>query len=70
MNLWTMIVMIVTICVIGDIFKTHIKKLNGSEKSYTEVSKLLDRLMRRVENLETIVIEKENTRRFEEIEKN
>lgn len=68
MNLWTMIVLVVAICVVGDIIKTRNKKLSDMEKPASEASNLLSRLMKRVENLETIVIEKERTRRFEEFE--
>jgi hypothetical protein len=68
MNLWTMIVMIVAICVTGDIIKIRYKKLSDMEKPTSEASNLLSRLMKRVENLETIVIEKERNRRFEEFE--
>jgi hypothetical protein len=68
MNLWTMIVMIVAICVIGDIIKSRNKKLNDMEKPVSDDSNLLSRLKSRVENLETIVLEKERTRRFEEID--
>jgi hypothetical protein len=68
MNLWTMIVLIVAICVVGDIIKIRYKKLSDMEKPASEASNLLSRLMKRVENLETIVLEKERTKRFEEFE--
>ncbi|NLD38462.1 MAG: hypothetical protein GX654_16505 [Desulfatiglans sp.] len=67
MNLWTMIVMIVAICVIGDIIKLRNKKLNDMEKPASEASNLLTRLMKRIENLETIVLEKERTKQFDEL---
>jgi hypothetical protein len=63
-----MIVMIVAICVIGDIVKTRNKKLSDMEKPASGDSNLLSRLMKRVENLETIVIGKERTRRFKEFD--
>ena len=69
MNIWTMIVLIVAICVIRNIVKSRNNhSLNGSIKTDEDVLKLLDRLKKRIENLETIVIEKENTRRFTEID--
>lgn len=70
MNLWTMIVMIVAICVIGDIVKSRRNIGISESKTGEDLSGLLGRLKRRIENLETIVLEKEKTRRFEELEKN
>ena len=65
MNLWTMIVMIVAICVIGDIIKARKNTtLDESEEFNRDKSQLLYRLKARVENLETIVLEKERNRRF------
>lgn len=69
MNLWTMIVMIVAICVIGDIVKSRRNREINELKTGEDLSGLLGRLKKRVENLETIVIEKENTRRFSDVEK-
>lgn len=70
MNLWTMIFLIVTICVIGDIIKSRQKTdLNESIKTGEDLSRLLGRLKNRVENLETIVLEKERTRRFDGLRK-
>lgn len=68
MDLWTMIVSIVAICAISDIIKSRNNNLNESVKSNENLSKLLDPLKNRIENLETIVLEKERTRRFEEID--
>lgn len=69
MNFWTMIVMIVAICVAKDIIKSRYNiVLNESEKSNQDVSKLLSHLENRVENLETIVLEAERNRRFVEID--
>ena len=67
MNFWTMIVLIVAICVISDIIKSRNNDLNKSEKSNEELSKLLGHLKNRVENLETIILEKERTKRFVEM---
>jgi len=65
MNLWTMIVFIIAICVIGDIIKS--RNNNRTNKSATpdeNISMVLTGLKKRVENLETIVLEKERNRRF------
>lgn len=65
MNFWTMIVLIVAICVVSDIIKSRNNNdLNEIEKSNENLSKLLEHLKNRVENLETIILEKERTRRF------
>lgn len=65
MNLWTMFVMIVAICVIGDIIKERKNTtLDESEEFNKDKSQLLYRLKARVENLETIVVEKERSRRL------
>ncbi len=64
MNIWTMIFLIVAICVISNFVKSRNNhSLNESIKTDGDVLILLDRLKKRVENLETIVIEKERTRR-------
>ena len=69
MNIWTMIILIAAICVISNIVKSRSNhSLNESIKTDEDVLKLLGHLKKRVENLETIVIEKENTRRFTEID--
>lgn len=71
MNLWTMIVFIVAICVIGDIIKS--RNNNRTNKSATpdeNISMVLSSLKKRVENLETIVLEEERSRRFAETGKN
>lgn len=65
MNFWTMIVLIVAICVVSDIIKSRNNNdLNEIEKSNENLSRLLEHLKNRVENLETIILEKERTRRF------
>lgn len=69
MNLWTMIVSIVAICAISDIIKSRNNNyLNELKKPNKDLLKLLEPLKNRIENLETIVLEKERTRRFEEID--
>jgi hypothetical protein len=71
MNFWTMIVLIVAICVVSDIIKSRNNNdLNESERSNENLSKLLEHLKNRVENLETIVLEKERTNRFTEMGRN
>ena len=70
MNIWTMIVLIVAICVISDIIKSRNNNgLNKSENSGEDLSMIIGRLKNRVENLETIILEKERTRRFAEMGK-
>ncbi|GEM_PF-2794155 len=66
MNLWTMIVMIVAICVIGDIVKSRRNIGISESKTGEDLSGLLGRFKRRIENLETIVLEKERTKPFDE----
>jgi hypothetical protein len=69
MDFWTMIVLIVTIGAISDIIKT--KKDNDTEKAkkYNEdESQIIARLKDRVANLETIILEKERVKRFEDLE--
>jgi hypothetical protein len=68
MNLWTMIVMIVAICVIGDIIKSRRNMEISESKTGEDLSGVLGSLKSRVENLETIILEKERTRRFDEID--
>ena len=64
MNIWTMIVLIVAICAISNIIKSHnSSELNDSEKSVEHLSRVLEHLKIRVENLETIILEKERIRR-------
>ena len=65
MNLWTMTVFIVAICVIGDIIKSrNNNRTNKSAIPDENISMVLAGLKKRVENLETIVLEKERNRRF------
>ncbi|MFC1494980.1 hypothetical protein ACFL6W_06865 [Thermodesulfobacteriota bacterium] len=71
MNIWTMIVLIVAICVISDIIKSkNNNEINESENPVENLSKTLGLLKKRIENLETIVLEKERSRRFAGMEKN
>ena len=68
MNLWTMIVFIVAICVISDIIKSrNNNRINKSATPDENISMALASLKKRVENLETIVLEKERNRRFAEL---
>jgi len=65
MNLWTMIVLIVAICVISDIIKSrNNNRTNKSTTAEESITMVLASLKKRVENLETIVLEKERNRRF------
>ncbi|MBN1903998.1 MAG: hypothetical protein JW927_02780 [Deltaproteobacteria bacterium] len=68
MDIWTMIVLIVVICVVGDIVKSRRNIGISESKSGEDFSGLLGRLKKRIENLETIVLEKERTRPFDEID--
>ena len=64
MNIWTMIVLIFAICAISNIIKSHNNSvLNDSERSIEHLSTLVNHLKNRIENLETIILEKERTRR-------
>ena len=69
MDFWTMIVLIVAIGVISDIIKS--KKNFNTDKmiTYDEgESQIISRLQERVTNLETIILEKERIKRFEDLE--
>lgn len=71
MDLLTMIVVIVAICSISGIIKSRKNKnTNEMEESNENTSKLILHLKKRIENLETIVLEREKTKRFAELGKN
>ena len=70
MDIWTMIVLIVTISVISDIVKTkNNNNVDESIESNEDLSQQIGPLEDRVANLETIILEKERVDRFAELEK-
>ena len=65
MNLWTMIVIIVAIGVVKDIIIARNKQnSNEPENGDNKSSGTITRLKHRIENLETLVLEKDRRRRF------
>ena len=71
MDLLTMIVLIVAICVISNTYKSRKNnESNEMKESNESTSKLILSLKNRIENLETIVLERERAKRFAGMEKN
>ncbi len=69
MNLWTMIVLIVAIGTVSEIYRARIRA--NASKSQEIVDKFAQRVARledRMANLETIVLEKEKTKKFSGLE--
>ncbi len=66
MDFWTMIVLIAAIGAISDIIKTKRNNdIKKGKRNDNEVSQIVTGLNKRIENLETIILEKERIRRFE-----
>ena len=71
MDVWTMIVIIVAIGAVRDIIKSGYNPVSNRPENCDEAtSKILSCLKSRVENLETIVLEKDRNSRFTGIVKN
>jgi len=69
MDLWTMIILLALIGVISDHCKSKYKKeVDETKNSQEKDSVLLSGLKDRVANLETIILEKERIKRFENLE--
>ncbi len=70
MSFWTAAVIIVAIVTLSGIYRTKFKaNVEKSEGFFKDLSQRISRLEERMANLETIVLEKEKTKKFTEIEK-
>ena len=68
MNLWTAIVVIVALgCLTRIIKERHRSQPGQSDETMNEVLQRLDRLEKRIGNLETIVLDKEKARAWEKL---
>ena len=68
MNLWTAIVAIVVVATISEMYKARLKiRRHQTEGSLDEIMRRLDRLEERIANLETLVLEREKHRKFEDL---
>lgn len=65
--MWTAIVCIVAIATLSEMYKARLKTLrNQTDGSIDQVMNRLDQIEDRLGNLETIVLEKDRGRRFDE----
>lgn len=70
MNLWTAVVIIVAIGAVSEIYRSRISgKIKESEKFSETLLQRIARLEDRMANLETIVLEKEKSKRFSDLGK-
>ena len=68
MSFWTAIVIIVAIGTISEIYRSRLKANSvKAEESYQKLSQRIVSLEERMANLETIVLEKEKSRKFSEL---
>ena len=68
MSFWTAVVIIVAIGALSQIFKTRLKDtVDKSEASIKNLAQRVANLEDRIGNLETIVVDKERTRKFSEL---
>ena len=69
MNFWTAAVIIVAIGTFSEVYRTRLKAISKkSEKLLADFSQRITRLESRMANLETIVLEKERTKQFSDLE--
>jgi hypothetical protein len=69
MDVFTMIVLIVAIGTISEIYRARISAdVKESKKYFENLSQRIARLEDRMANLETIVLEKERTKKFSDLE--
>ena len=65
MNLWTAIVIIVAIGAVSEIYRSRLKaSADKAEATFKNLAQRMARLEERMGNLETIVLEEENARKF------
>ena len=68
MNFWAAVVIIVAIGTISEVYRSKLKaNANKSEKIYDTMAQRIARLEDRMANLETIVLEKEKTKKFSDM---
>ena len=68
MSFWTAIVIIVAIGTISEIYRSRLKATSvKTEESYKKLTQRIVSLEERMANLETIVIEKEKSRKFSDL---
>ena len=68
MSFWTAIVIIVAIGTISEIYRSRLKANAGkAEESYQKIVQRMVKLEERMANIETIVLEKEKSRKFSEL---
>jgi hypothetical protein len=68
MSFWTAIVIIVAIGTISEIYRSRLKANSvKTEESYQKLTQRMVSLEKRMANLETIVLEKEKSRKFSEL---
>ena len=68
MNLWTAIVIIVAIGTVSEIYRAKIRANAKESEKYSEaLSQRIARLEDRMANLETIVLEKERSKKFDNL---
>ena len=69
MNLWTMIVLVTAIGIVGEMYKHRISaNREESKKVFDELTKRVARLEERMANIETIVLEKAREKRFSDLD--
>ena len=69
MNFWTAVVIIVAIGTFSEVYRTRLKAISKkSEELLADFSQRITRLESRMANLETIVLDKERTKPFSDLE--
>ena len=69
MNFWTAVVIIVAIGAFSEVYRARLKAISKkSEELLEDFSQRITRLESRMANLETIVLEKERTKQFSDLE--
>lgn len=71
MNLWTAIVIIVALGVASEFIKSHYKRSSQgnvkADKEIEELTRTLKRHEKRIANLETILLDQQNEKRFDDL---
>lgn len=69
MSFWTAIVLIIGIGALSEMYRARLKTSSEKyDKLFNDLTDRLSRLEERMVNIETIVLEKEKYRKFEELE--
>ena len=70
MSFWTAVVTIVALVTLSVIYRARLKaNTEKSEESFKGLDQRMSRVEERMANLETIVLEKEKTKKFSDLEK-